>query len=67
MIDVEADLFSALEDLHPGDMVHVTVNRVVAVNDELQMKEIVLNIVLQASNQVEKTLQLLYQSPAPAQ
>jgi S1-C subfamily serine protease len=55
-IDVEADLFSALEDLKPGDVVDVTVNRVVAVNDELQLKEVVLKIALQASTQVEKSM-----------
>jgi hypothetical protein len=49
-------LFSALENLKPGDVVDVTVNRVVAVNDELQLKEVVLKIALQASTQVEKSM-----------
>lgn len=66
MIDVEADLFQALDDLKPGDTVEVTVNRVVAVNDELQMREVVLRIVLQASTQAEKAMQL-YQYPIPSQ
>jgi S1-C subfamily serine protease len=65
VIDVEADLFQALEDLKPGDTVEVTVNRVVAVNDELQMKEVVLRIELQASTQIEKYMQL-YQYSTPA-
>lgn len=67
-IDVEADLFQALEALKPGDVVEVTVNRVVAVNDELQMKAVSLRIELQASTQVEKNnQQLYYQYPIPAQ
>jgi S1-C subfamily serine protease len=66
MIDVEADLFTALEDLKPGDVVDVTVNRIVAVNDELQMKEVVLKIVLSSSSQVERNImQQLYQTPIP--
>jgi hypothetical protein len=52
VIDVEADLFQALEDFQPGDTVNVTVNRAVAVDDELQMREVVLRIVLQASSTV---------------
>jgi hypothetical protein len=63
-IDAEADLFRALEDLKPGDLVEVTVNRAVAANDELQMKVVVLRIELQASSQVEKNMpQLYYQHP----
>jgi PDZ domain-containing secreted protein len=55
MIDVEADLFQALEDLQPGDVVEVKVNRVVAINDELQMKQVVLFIKLQPSTQLERS------------
>lgn len=65
MIDVEADLFQALEDLKPGDVVDVTVNRIVAVNDELQMKEFVLSIKLQPSASTEKSLQP-YRYPTPS-
>lgn len=65
VIDVEADLFQALEDLKPGDIVDVTVNRIAAVNDELQMKEVVLSIKLQPSNTVEKSLQP-YRYPMPS-
>jgi hypothetical protein len=65
VIDVEADLFQALEDLKPGDVVDVTVNRIVAVNDELQMKEIVLSIKLQPSTALEKSLQP-YRYPTPS-
>jgi hypothetical protein len=55
VIDVEADLFQALEDLQPGDVVEVQVSRLVAVNDELQMKQITLYIKLQPSTQMEKS------------
>jgi hypothetical protein len=65
VIDVEADLFQALEDLKPGDVVDVTVNRIVAVNDELQMKEFVLSIKLQPSAPTEKSLQP-YRYPTPS-
>jgi hypothetical protein len=63
-IDAEANLFRALEDLKPGNLVEVTVNRAIAANDELQMKVVVLQIELQASSQVEKNMpQLNYQHP----
>jgi hypothetical protein len=39
--------------LKPGD---VTGNRVVAVNNERQLKEVVLKIALQASTKVEKSM-----------
>lgn len=54
VIDVEADLFQALEDLQPGDVVEVQVSRLVAMNDELQMKQITLFIKLQPSTQMER-------------
>ena len=40
-IDQEADLFTALEDLKPGDVIDVMVNGLVAVTDELAAKKIV--------------------------
>jgi len=64
-IDVEADLFQALEDRKPGDVVEVTVNRLAAVNDELQIKVVKLRIQLQSSAQLEKNMQL-FQYPVPA-
>jgi hypothetical protein len=64
VIDKEADLFQALEDLKPGDTVSVTVNRVQALNDELRLKEVVLRIELQASTQQETNMQFL-QPAAP--
>ena len=54
VIDVEADLFQALEDLQPGDVVEVQVSRLVAMKDELQMKQITLLIKLQPSTQMER-------------
>ena len=67
-IDEESDLFQALEDCKPGDTVEVTVNRLAAVNDELQFKTVTLRIVLQSSAQLEKNMQQFYSlptSPAP--
>lgn len=58
VINREADLFAALEDLNPGDMIKVTVNRLAAVNDELKVKELVLDIELQSSAAVEKLMQM---------
>jgi hypothetical protein len=44
------------EDLQPGDVVKVKVNRVVAISDELQMKQVVLFIKLQpSSTQLERS------------
>ena len=54
VIDVEADLFQALEDLKPGDVVEVQVSRLVPMNDELQMKQSTLYIKLQPSTQIER-------------
>jgi len=62
-IDMEADLFQALEDCKPGDTVEVTVNRLAAVNDELIVKVLTLRIVLQSSAQLEKNLQQFYALP----
>jgi S1-C subfamily serine protease len=58
VIDVEADLFQALEDLQPGDVVEVQVSRLVAMNDELQMKQITLYIKLQPSSQMERNFSM---------
>ena len=72
MIDVEADLFQALEDLMPGDVVEVQVSRLVAMNDELQMKQITLFIKLQPSTQIERNFgassmqQQPYRIPLPS-
>jgi hypothetical protein len=40
--------------MKPGDLVDVTVNRVVAVSDEIQVKEVIIRIPLQPSTQLEK-------------
>jgi S1-C subfamily serine protease len=57
-IEKEADLFRALEAMKPGDLVDVTVNRVVAVSDEIQVKEVIIRIPLQPSTQLAKQLLL---------
>jgi S1-C subfamily serine protease len=61
VIEKEADLFMALEALKPGDVVDVTVNRVVAVSDEIQVKEVIISIALLPSTQFEKQFLLLPQ------
>jgi type II secretory pathway component PulC len=61
VIEKEADLFMALEALKPGDVVDVTVNRVVAVSDEIQVKEVIIRIALLPSTQFEKQFLLLPQ------
>ena len=66
IINVESDLFQALEDYKPGDMVKVTVYRVASVNDELQIKTVELMIELQSSADLEKNLQI-FQYPVPPQ
>ena len=48
-IDTEADLFQALESFKPGDTIKITVSRVEAIENELRLKEVVLNVQLQAS------------------
>lgn len=48
-IDTEADLFQALESFKPGDTIKITVSRVEAMDNELRLKEVVLNVQLQAS------------------
>lgn len=58
VINVESDLFQALEEYKPGDTVELTVNRVTAVDDQLQVRVVVLQIQLQASTDVEKNLQV---------
>lgn len=58
VINREADLFAALEDLLPGDTISVTVNRLVAEADELKIKEVTLQVVLQPSSEMEKQLKL---------
>ena len=57
IINTESDLFTALEEYQPGQSVSVTVSRIGAgENDELQTKDVVLNIVLQSSADVEKKM-----------
>ena len=59
-INTEADLFEALESFKPGDTVKITVNRVVPTEEELRVKEVVLNIQLQSSS-ATPGLSTLYQ------
>lgn len=58
-IEQESDLFQFLELYQPGDTVKLVVNRVVAVENEIQMKQIELKIPLQSSKSIEKMFQLL--------
>lgn len=62
-IEKEADLFQALEDLKPGDVVQVTVNRVVAVSDELAVRKVKLEIELSSSAKFEKSFEPFSSSP----
>jgi S1-C subfamily serine protease len=54
LINKEADLFQALEDLKPGDTVDVKVLRIAADNDQLTQKEIKMTITLQSSEVLEQ-------------
>ena len=49
VINTESDLFQAVEDYKPGDFVNVTVNRIVAAQDELVTKQVTLETQLQPS------------------
>lgn len=53
-INTEADLFQALEDYKPGDMVRITVSRLEPVEQELKTKEVVLTVELKASTELLK-------------
>lgn len=53
-INTEADLFQALEDYKPGDMVRITVSRLEPVELELKAKEVVLTVELKASTELLK-------------
>lgn len=64
VITVESDLFQALEEYKPGDVVDVTVNRVSAMNDQLTMSTLILQIPLQASSDIEKSMGV-FQYPVP--
>ncbi|GKZ00946.1 hypothetical protein MPSEU_001046100 [Mayamaea pseudoterrestris] len=54
VVNTEADLFQALEDYKVGDKVKVTVSRVAAVEDELKIKVVQLDIPLISSADIEK-------------
>lgn len=47
-------MFEALEDLEPGDTVKMKVNRLMAFNDEVKMKEVTVTVTLQSSVDLEK-------------
>jgi S1-C subfamily serine protease len=59
VIDSETDLFQALEECKPGDVVKVTVSRVIANEDQLTVREVVLSVQLQSSVDLEKSIQRL--------
>lgn len=54
IINTEADLFQALEDYNVGDKVQLTVNRIAAVDDELKVKVLQIEIILSSSADIEK-------------
>jgi len=54
IINTESDLFQALEDRKPGDVVELTVSRVTAAEDGLRIVEVVLKVPLQSSADLEK-------------
>jgi len=56
IIDSEADLFQALEDYQPGDVVQLTVSRVTNDGDQMSIREIVLQVKLQSSADLEKNV-----------
>jgi PDZ domain len=58
-INTEGDLFQALEDCQPGDIVDVQVQRVVAVRDELVVRDLILQIPLSESTKFEKNIIML--------
>lgn len=70
-VETESDLFTALETKKPGDIVKVTVNRVIGnVSDEknnnagvvsLKMKEVVLETQLKASSELSTFMNLQVQ------
>jgi S1-C subfamily serine protease len=55
-INAESDLFQALEECKPGDIVTVIVQRVMAVSDELVDREATLRIKLSESTKFEKNI-----------
>lgn len=59
VIDSETDLFQALEDYKPGDVVKIAVSRV-TINSEgqLTVQEVVVSVQLQSSVDLEKNMQL---------
>lgn len=64
VINTESDLFAALEDRKPGDVVEVTVGRAVASDNEVVMKQVVLSIELQPSTIYErKKPEVVFQTP----
>jgi S1-C subfamily serine protease len=59
VIASETDLFQALEEYQPGDVVKIAVSRVtVNSEDQLKVQEVVVNVQLQSSVALEKNLQL---------
>lgn len=58
-INTEANLFQALETYQPGDVVEIKVLRLVAANDSLVQKEIILSIPLQSSDVLEQPAPVL--------
>ncbi|KAL7558159.1 hypothetical protein ACA910_016214 [Epithemia clementina (nom. ined.)] len=56
VINTESDLFQAVESYKPGDFVDITVNRIVAVQDELVTQQLTLTTQLQPSTIYEVTV-----------
>jgi S1-C subfamily serine protease len=56
VVDTEADLFQALEEYKVGETVRLTVNRVAAVDDELKVKVVEVDVPLSSSAEVEKRI-----------
>jgi len=61
VINTESDLFQALEDKKPGDVVKLTVSRVTAAEEGLKIEQVVLDVPLQSSAEFEKKAQSSFQ------
>ena len=59
IIETEANLFQAVEDCKPGDVIDVQVIRIDAVNDQLTQRNLTLQVQLQSSEILEKPSMIL--------
>ena len=55
VIETEANLFQALENYKPGEVVEVKVLRIEAMDDQLRQRELILKIELQSSEVLEQS------------